>query len=109
MILLVVVAMSMSVVTLAFADSQGIFNSDGGESCTKADTEATEHKRSQARAVCAKCLLFVTPGLIPTAVKIVPSLIFIIYSRAHLSHGSDSPWRPSASLTFNNCGTFSTL
>lgn len=67
MILLVVVAMSMSMVTLALADSQGIFNSDGGESCTKADTEAAEQKCGQARAVCAECLLFVAPGLIPTA------------------------------------------
>lgn len=64
--MILLVAVTMSMVTLALADSKSIFNCDGGDNCTKTDTEAAEHKCTQARAVSTESLLFVAPSLVPT-------------------------------------------
>lgn len=67
--------MTVSMSTLALANTERILHRDGGQKCTKSDAEATEHKCGQARAVSAECLLFIAPGLVPTSAKVSIVLI----------------------------------
>lgn len=62
-----VMAVTMSMASLALANAQSVLHGDGGQECAESDAETAEHEGVKAGSVRAKGLGLVAPGFVPAA------------------------------------------